>query len=216
MTTPAPPNQTVKAIVSGTLPNNEIFAFGFQLDGSGITGQLSLTNLLGVVSASLTNNFLTTGVKALFPSSVTFTTVSLYYYTGGSTAALQAQNAGINTAGTSGSNALPNQCALVVTLQTGVPGRTKRGRSYLPTLAVNAITANGQLTSPTCTLIANAFAAFLEGIKTATNGAQPVVASARSSAKTNITSVRVDSLIDTQRRRRNKSLPQASIVSAVA
>lgn len=216
MPTLAPPANTVKAIISGTLANNEIFAFGFQLDGSGITGQLSLTQLQGTVSAALTSGFLTTSVKALFSTTTVFTTVSLYYYTGGTKAALQSQNAGINTAGTSAGIPLPNQCAEVVTLQTGIPGRSKRGRAYLPPVTVTSLTATGQVASANCTTLANAFAGMLSAIKGGTNGATPVVASATQNAKTPITAVRVDSLVDTQRRRRNKSLPLASIVATVS
>jgi hypothetical protein len=213
MPSAAPPANTVKCVISGTLPSGEIFAFGFQMDGSGISGQLALTQLLGVVSGSLTGNFLTTAVKALFGTGVVFTTVSLYYYNGGSTAALQAQNSGINTPGTSAAAQLPDQCALVVSLLTGIPGRTKRGRLYLPPMSAGLMNGNGQLSSATCTTVAAAMAAFFNGIRTSANGAQPVVASATAGTKTPLTSVRVDSIVDTQRRRRNKIIPAASIVN---
>jgi hypothetical protein len=212
---PNPPANTVKVVIGGNQFGGEEFAYGFQLDGSNIDGQLALTNLLGVVVGSLNGNFLTTDVKGIFHTSTVWHSVRLYLYKGGSQASLIAERTDLNVAGTGSSGPLPLQCAIVASLETGVPGRSNRGRSYLPTPSLQVMGANSQVTSTVCTVLANAYAAMLTGIKQSSNGANPVVASATKGAMTPLSNVRVDSAVDTQRRRRNKVVPAASVSKAI-
>lgn len=210
------PTGTIKTIIGGTLPGGEQFAFGFQQEADGVNSQLTLNELNGSCVAALTNNFLTTSVKALFAAQVIFTSVRNYLYQGGPSAALVAEST-ISVAGTAVQAGLPNQCAVVVTLETGIPGRSNRGRAYLPPVVVGNMTAGtGQLPSSVCTTLANAFADMLSALRDdAPPSGNPVVSSATKGSMQDITSVRVDSIIDTQRRRRNKLVPVASISANV-
>jgi hypothetical protein len=107
----------------------------------------------------------------------------------------------VHTVGTGSSNSFP-QVALVASLRTASFGRSYRGRIYLPIDGVLP-GADGQVTSATCTAAANAVAAFL----TATSAGGPPTASVGSFTKslmTPINSVIVDSVADTQRRRRDQ------------
>lgn len=208
---------TVKTVISGVLVGGEQFAFGFQANLGSSAGQLALTQYNGVVSGSLTGNLLTTTIKALLPSTTRFTTVTSYLYTGGSTASLVAQNAGINTAGTGTTSPMPNQCAIVVSLLTGIPGRSTRGRAYFPGWTGDQIIAStGQLSSTSSGQLAAAWGAFLSGVKDTTNGAPPVVASSLHGTVTPIVQVAVDTIIDTQRRRRDKMVPTARPTATVS
>ena len=106
----------------------------------------------------------------------------------------------------SGTITNPFQSALVATLQTGRPGRSYRGRMYLPflTSAFNA----GKISTTSVTLGARAAAVadLLADTATAASsfpGLQPAVVSKAADAVTSVTSVRVGDIMDTQRRRRD-------------
>lgn len=208
------PAKTIKTVIGGTIGAQEIFAFGFQLDGSNVSGQVDLDGVNGACVAALTNNFLVSATLDLFAQAVTFDSVRNYLYTGGTTASLVSESTGINKHSAVAQVALPNQCAVVVTLETGTPGRSHRGRAYLPPVNINALRQDGQLLSSACTQLANSFASMLKALHDdpAPVG-RPVVASATKGSMTTVNQVRVDSIVDTQRRRRNKLLPLSSIVA---
>lgn len=212
------PSGTVKVIIGGTLPGGEQFAYGYQLKRTGATTQFQLDQLAGACTAALKNNFLTAGVRGLIASSVIHQTVTLYLYTGGATASLISQSTGINVAGLDASACLPNQCAQVVTLNTGIPGRSSRGRSYLMPLSCGRIlTGTGQISNADCVLLANAFAAMLGAVKASSPEAGlPVVASGTKGSSLPITSVAVDSKVDTQRRRAQGAAAVTRAQAAVA
>lgn len=196
------PAGTIKAIIGGTLPSGEEFAWGFQMENGVGTTQLVLDELAGSVSAAVANNLLTPTVKGYYNVNVVFTTVTLYLYAGGTDAQLISTTGIPDGAGTNANAPVPNQCAIVVTLNTGVPGRSNRGRSYLPCVAANQVGADTQLSQTVCTTLAQAYASMLEAIATGSPAdAVPAVASATKGASRPIVSVTVDSKIDTQRRR---------------
>lgn len=132
--------------------------------------------------------------------------VSAYYYptpSGGATVAAESTGSAISGSGTV---TVPFQSALVATLQTGRPGRSYRGRMYLPFLTA---TFNlGKINTSSITLIARATAVadFLSDTAAAASsfpGLVPSVVSKTASAVTPVTSVRVGDVMDTQRRRRD-------------
>lgn len=116
----------------------------------------------------------------------------------------------------SASNALlPNQCAVCVTLDTALPGRTRKGRVFLPLLGDVQMDAGRVLQNDE---IASAFRNFLadtqndwiaidgdfpaDGLQTA----RWVVASRTNGDMNPITRVRVGQVMDTQRRRRSSQV----------
>jgi hypothetical protein len=211
------PANTIKTVISGTLAGGEQFAFGFQAQGNSDDAQFALTQYQGVVVGALNGNLLTTSVLALFPTSTVFTTVTSYLYKGGTGAAFTVQTSLSGKAGTASSSALPNQCAIVVSLLTGIPGRSTRGRAYLPGFAsVSMGGVTGQLQTGGVAQVCNAFAAMLSGIKDTTNGRSPVIASATHGLMTPITGVAIDTIVDTQRRRRDKLTAVARSTAVVS
>lgn len=97
----------------------------------------------------------------------------------------------------------PAQCTRVYSLGTGISGRRYRGRVYLPALATSMTTA-GKATVPANT--AAEFADFLIDAAAAWPGGgsiRPAVYSATGNIVTEVTSVRVGDVLDTQRRRRD-------------
>lgn len=76
------------------------------------------------------------------------------------------QSTGAATPGTSASTSLPAGTAFVITQRTAQAGRSKRGRIYLPGLALNAVTAGGVVTAGAQTAAVN----FATAVQTAMSG----------------------------------------------
>jgi hypothetical protein len=112
---------------------------------------------------------------------------------------------------------MPFQCSVVLSLLTGRPGRSYRGRMYWPALGFSMNSATGKLSSSLQAQIADQAAALLTDIGGAA-GAEalmaPVVASSVLGITTLVSKVRVGDVIDTQRRRRNQ-LVESYVESAV-
>jgi hypothetical protein len=108
-------------------------------------------------------------------------------------------------------NAFPPQVALVAQLAASSPqGLGAKGRMYLPGVCA-VLGANGTLDAGTTLGIANGLRTFLDGAETATNSPGYVINASKGrpgvpfTAPVNrrVTKVRVGSVYDTQRRRRN-------------
>lgn len=107
----------------------------------------------------------------------------------------------VNIPGTSEASSLPADVAIVVSLRSATANRTGRGRFYLPMPSVDALTADGRMTSAAQQDIVDA----LEAAWTMANGAgeSPVIYSRTQRALRPITAFNVGDLFDTQRRREN-------------
>ena len=116
----------------------------------------------------------------------------------------------------SGASNMPYQCAVVLSLLTGRPGRSYRGRMYWPAAGYALATSNAQLDSTTTAGIASDASNLITDVGAAAGtdfAMLPSVYSARLGTTTYVTSVRVGSVIDTQRRRRNSLQETYSIES---
>lgn len=127
-------------------------------------------------------------------------------------------------AGAQGSGAFPPQVALVAQLAAASPiGLGAKGRMYLPGVALG-IGTNGQLTPTQTALHANGLRTFLDGCESATNSPGYVINASKgrpgipftAPVHRRVTSVRVGSVYDTQRRRRNGLTETYSSASLVA
>lgn len=103
---------------------------------------------------------------------------------------------------------MPTEVALVASLRTDLPGRRRRGRVYLPALAVS-VDAAGRVAGDTgqmATEVAALLAQVGQTIRTNTGAVNvfPVVASTVGGFLTEVTSVAVGNVFDVQRRRRNQ------------
>ena len=107
----------------------------------------------------------------------------------------------VDIAGTSTSNALPADVAIVVSLRSPVANRTGRGRFYLPQPTTNALTAVGRLDETAQNTIVDALLAAWTQANAA--GENPVIYSRTQRATREINSFNVGDLFDTQRRREN-------------
>jgi len=122
-----------------------------------------------------------------------------------------------------GSTTLPSFCSVVATLLTDRAGKSFRGRMYIPHLDAGTLTTTGQLASGTVTAYAGFVSTLISGLNNAPgldtvwNGFKVCVASrggerpaVRPGANTIVKRVRMDSKIDTQRRRMNDTIPAST------
>lgn len=113
----------------------------------------------------------------------------------------------------SGTQVHPTQVALVVSLRTDIAGRAWRGRIYLPALVASVAMSQAQLDS-----VALAAADMIAGINQDISGIAGTpwgVAFGPLIEPSPVTSVSLDNLLDTQRRRRNKLAPSARVSEPV-
>nr|CRY97302.1 hypothetical protein [uncultured prokaryote] len=190
---------TIRYSINGTMPQGEIFSTSICTEVDTLN-QDALDAGLGVLADWLTTTpYLQ--LKTYMPASVIVTELAAYGYDGGSSAAYQS-NGPVNIPGTAGSAPLPNQCAVVTSLLTGRPGRSKRGRMYWPLLAAPT-SGDGQVSQTGIDLISNSVADLAHAWDGSGTGLPQVgvVASLTHGYNTPITDVSVDSRFDIQRRR---------------
>lgn len=113
-----------------------------------------------------------------------------------------------------GSMKCPPQTSMVVSLRTGRPGRSYRGRMYLPSLAAGISSTDARISNAECQTMATEGAVFLKQVGAAIAGAGydlwPQVASNAAGVLTEVTEVQVGDVLDTQRRRRSSLAEQVS------
>ena len=144
------------------------------------------------------------GVGGLNPSTTTFEEVRSSYTPAGSATAtvIGSSTPDIPSVG-SASGSLPTQTALVVSLGTGLAGRSNRGRVYLP--MVGYTLAGHYVASGDVDGLATKFTNFLAALNDiAGTGYGFGSCVAGKSAATPITGVRIDNRPDIQRRRADK------------
>lgn len=115
---------------------------------------------------------------------------------------------------------MPNQCAVVASLLTGVPGARGRGRLYLPSLGV-LVGTTGRIQPGTVGPLAASVQTLLNGLNTQV-GAEfdtdftyvCVASGVGTGTNARVTTVRVGDVIDTQRRRRD-AIPETYSALAV-
>jgi len=102
---------------------------------------------------------------------------------------------------------LPPQTALVVTLLTGAPGRSARGRIFLGGLAQGVGTTDGRVPIALRDRYARNIAGFYGAVRNNPGGGddfRPVVVSPKLGTARKITAITVGDLYDTMRSRRNR------------
>jgi hypothetical protein len=192
----------LKMTFGGSLPGNEIWQCGLWISPTSLPAtQAQLQSASDALIPAVTAFFNSTSVTPLEAQGMTVNNLSLYRYPAGATKSDLVAHSIISLPGVSTSPKLPNQCALVTTLRTVNPGRNGRGRFYFP-IPGGVPSAAGQLVASTVTNFASAVETFIQTI----NGGpapspQRVVGGTSGFA---VTAISVDSIVDTQRRRRNK------------
>lgn len=130
-----------------------------------------------------------------------YTTDALDPNTGKNTAQ---QSSALTMKGSGSGNALDQRACITFSLRTALPTRAGRGRMYWPGLDDTHLTTTGLWSSTDCQSLATAAASALG---TLAGTAQPVIYHRDSRTFTAITQVEISQIVNTQRRRTNKVLP---------
>lgn len=201
-----------RVVIKGTGPNSEIWQTGFSTAAvTPPTTQAGLQTDCTAISAFITTWW--NAIKGSIYSSYALTEVDMYQYVAPSTVAtLQAQTVLTANPGTSAATGSPIDTALVTSIRSAVPGRSHRGRMYVPCHAGCQV-ANGMFTgTPNVT-----YGTALKALFTSVAGYSsyvPVVVSRTHNTWDAVASLVTDNKPDVQRRRENKLIPTNTQVLA--
>lgn len=207
-----------RVVIDGTLAGGaERWSCGIAYTADAITP--TSAELATWAEAILTSLAPTTGqpatLKGYVSSSGSIQRVRTYSYPDvGAPADRQGVSVGAALVGAGSAN-MPPQCSMVVTLLTGIPGKSTRGRFYWP--HVGGTVSNGGKSSLVGQTTATAFSGLLSNWGTLIDGVdiRPAVVSEKTGLITPVSTVSVGDVIDTQRRRRD-GLVETRFVSALA
>lgn len=201
------PYAHMKAVIFGRMVSDQSWSVGLTITAGAAYGPTVLATYAQALSV-LAHAWWNGGggsIGQLLSTDTTLVGVRVYYVPPASTSLFAGEFeystpiAGANTA------RLPLTSACVVSLISDDVGRKNRGRIYIP--AAGAGLSSSQMDSSTTSAVATATAALITGINTTNVGATPpetVVVGSNQATPPPITSVRVDSLVDVQRRRQDK------------
>lgn len=179
--------------LEGTFPG-ESWSFGIHTDST-----LSVAAAQSAFMTGITNMWVEWGpLLAADVEAVRATTVELDPVTGKQLTGVEDTRSDV---GTSAAECLPFQCAPVISLRTLFLSRAGRGRFYAPSLAVDQVDA-GRMSSAAQTALADGAKALTDGLTA--GGGIVVIYHRIGGGTTQVVSLDVGDVIDTQRRRRNK------------
>lgn len=212
-----PPNST-KITFGGALPGGEIWQSGFWVTGYSPSSSGDANSYAELWYAQLSASDSSGGARIhlglVAATTVSFTQVRVYGYPAGGT---QATYVGIYTGTAVTGTQQPksgNQTAHVVSMRTGLAGRSQRGRMYIPANGA-PVQADGQLNAAACTTIAEGWATcFSDWNAVSGNGIVSVVSSTKTQGY-HVVNVQVDSRLDVQRRRADKQSITASETAGI-
>lgn len=201
---PAKPYDAYKAVVVGSSENTQDWSFGLWFQAAETLPTAPMMNAWANDLLAPTS-ILFNSIKGLMGADSNWYTMKTYYYPSGATKASVVGETPLVSpvAGTVSSPQSPLQVALVASLLTGLSGATHKGRMYFPCNA--PLLATRQLSQSDTEALATATAAWLRACNLVTIGGEAAHAIvAGSAAATAVTSARVDSRLDIQRRRTDK------------
>lgn len=207
----APPANATHVVLAGNLAGGEEFAFGWWAEYTSGSPANFEGSFAAWVSA-MTDNLGDLASECLGSGSG-FTAARAYLYAGGSTQASAQAEVPLSVVGIT-TPALPLQCAAVVTIRDGSPGRRHRNRMYLPMLVSPGASAAPIEMAQTKIdeLTRNIQEIFNAGPAA---GFTVVVCSPTYGAMQPATSINCDSRIDTQRRRAESLVPSRNSTKLV-
>lgn len=207
------PAGCTKVSIIGTMEGADVFDTGFFMEGLTIASAADANT----AAASMASIFDSVAGKSyllgLMAVGTNITEFRVYHYTGGPTATFVGSH--LQAEAGQGTAQLPAQVAVVATTLTGFSGRSNRGRMYWPADGAD-LSGGHQLPAALVGHVAGTVAEYFHDIKVAYPGITgPCVVSQTNTSYKAITSVKVDSKPDIQRRRANKVTPITTAVSAV-
>jgi hypothetical protein len=203
---PALTVDVVKTVISGTIVGSQSWSTGpWWLSPFGTIGPLQseLNAFAAAVSAQFASQsgtfFSGTNVAA-----TKLTAVTAYFYPAGQTHATMVSTTTTSNIPGTGTDQLPSLLALVISLHSPIPGKSGRGRAYLPLTKFGALDTTGQVTQTVLTDVLTGWKAALNNVSalsTWSGPPEPIVASWTKGDVYDIRSLSCNSLVDTQHRR---------------
>lgn len=198
---------TYDLIYRGALQGAEAWAYSCAVTGSG-----TLSDATTAAQDAATAMFAATDFDDTFHTGTTWVDILVNQIPDGGvgpvidSSVVPFSDAGVDSTGTT-----PNQCAIVVSKQTGFAGSRNRGRMFLPPPGIGSLTSAGRLD-------AAALAGLVAGITAWKNsligdGFTPCLVSRSQNANVVITTLRIGNVIDTVRSRRNNLVEAYSNIS---
>lgn len=188
---------TYDLIYRGALHGAEAWAYSCAVTGSG-----TLSDAATAATDAATAMFAATDFDDTFHTGVTWVDVLINQIPdGGVGPVIDSAVAPFADAGVSAAGSTPNQCAIVVSKQTGFAGSRNRGRMYLPPPAVDALTTAGRIDAIALVGLSNGLTAWKNSL--IGDGFTPVLVSPSQNANVVITTLRIGNVVDTMRSRRN-------------
>lgn len=216
------PVSHVHTEIFGTIDGNQTWSFSVDWlpGGTAVITPAALQTWVNFVYSDFVAqvvNGTPTPLGNRFSTAVKILGAKAYFYNGTSeTAVYVAQSTGAVTSAT-GTRLMPNQVAVCVTKLSQFSGRNRRGRLYLPLLAIE-MGSDNHISAPSTTTIATCIANWLSAVRLRSLGganATPVILSAVGGATYEITSVRCDNVADTIRARRDKTIATSTVSVAL-
>lgn len=205
------PSGVIRCVLEGTRAANEIMNTGFWLTGATVTSQGDANDFAEAVGTLLSTTY-SAAITGLSRSTDVWHGLTTYCYPTGGPLATYIGSFAFTKAGTASAATLPLQTCAVLTLQTGLNGRRNRGRMYLPAsgIAVEATAFNFDAT--TVTTVTTAWQGFMnEWNANISFPSKIAVVSSAGSAAHEVTSIRMDTRPDVQRRRANSQTVSSSV-----
>jgi hypothetical protein len=150
-------------------------------------------------------------MKTLYQAPITLTAVEVRTVYPSLSPTPSIVTTGFPVAGTAGTDAYDPAAAVVCSLRTASIGRSNRGRIYLPAFCEGSLN-QGVVPPALAATVAIQLAGLLDAIKAEVGSNTPVIFSKKHSTSTNITQVKVDETVRTQRRRN----PRAPVYGTAA
>lgn len=202
-----------RLVITGTSVGSEIWQTGLSLvSTSAPTSQAALQTDCNTLEPFV--NTWWTSVKPHIYSSFAYTGIKLFQYQGAATKAqYQAQTVRTSVAGSLVANSSPIDTALVVSLRTGSPSRSGRGRMYIPCHDVVGPTAG--------TFVGTGSADYSAAVKALANAiaggsTYAVAVVSRTLSEYNLVTKGIaDNKPDVQRRRENRIVPTINSVVTI-
>lgn len=199
---------------SGGLPGSEVWSITLRTAAATGTDAEALIAAGSAEAAFHTMWEASSSWSAFNPPTVSFLECTCRFISAaGLTVAQGTAPSGATTIGEASAQTAPNQTALVVTTETARPGRTGRGRFYMPFLSPQFAVGTDKVSSGVAAGLLTPTAAFLNTLSAITNGTPPndfgpfhlaIQSQVNMAAPPNLNGIAIGDVVDTQRRRRNK------------
>lgn len=201
--------------ILGTLPGGEVWSVTPKFDSPAgvITEYEDLENWAADIGEIIRDMGTGNTLRNFMSTAASISGVRVEYRDANNELAQAAEDIFSESLAGSGSANKPYQCSAVISLRTGRPGRSYRGRIYWPALNVTLSTATLRIAPASVLALCTAMRDLLNGIRTAPSLPHPmnlVVVSQTRNENTTVTQLQVGDVMDIQRRRRDSLVEQVT------